>query len=59
MIGRQKSHQKLLQGKFKVNIGDHLEFGDKVAAYSNEKLSFHLYKNATMLRQLNHSPLLK
>ena len=33
----------MLKGKFKVNIGDEMVFRDKVLAYANEELTYHLY----------------
>lgn len=36
-------NQKMLKGKFQVNITDSMPFGEKVSAYANEELTFYLY----------------
>jgi len=48
---REINRQKLL-GKFKVKIADRLPFGEKVNAYANEELTYHLYQKGLMMKQL-------
>ncbi len=45
-------HQSMLKGKFKVNIGDEMVFSDKVLAFANEELTYHLYQKGLMMKQL-------
>lgn len=49
---KQKLHQSMLKGNFKVNIGDEMVFSDKVLAYANEDLTYHLYQKGLMMKQL-------
>jgi hypothetical protein len=40
----------MLNGRFKVNINKNMHFGEKVSAYANEELAFHLYQKGLMMR---------
>ena len=45
----------MIAGKFKVNISYTIPSKEKVSAYVNESLAFHLYQKGHMMKQIYKS----
>lgn len=55
MVDKRTLNQQMFMGKFQVNIADDMHFAEKVSAYANEGLTYHLYQKGLMMKQLRRS----
>ena len=52
---KRSNNQRMLKGKFTVNMSAHMPFQEKVTAYANEELTYYLYQKGFMMNQLKTS----